>query len=66
MSCFFSILDTANIVAGSLNYSGIKCAGQNGGTAAAGGIRSDSSSIVIHGFKVLMTRSILQELFENN
>jgi hypothetical protein len=58
LSCFFSIHSTANIVAGSLNYGGIKCEDQNGGTASAGDIRSDSSSIIIQGFKVLMTRSI--------
>jgi hypothetical protein len=46
------------MVAGSLNYGGIKCEDQNGGTASAGDIRSDSSSIIIQGFKVLMTRSI--------
>ena len=40
---------TANTLVGSLNYGGVKCEGQNGGTAFAGGIGSDSSSIGIHG-----------------
>jgi hypothetical protein len=40
---------TANTLVGSLNYGGVKCEGQNGGTAFAGGIGSDSSSLGIHG-----------------
>jgi hypothetical protein len=42
---------TTNTFAGSLNYGGVKCEGQNGGTAAAGGIKSDSGTIGIHGIQ---------------
>jgi hypothetical protein len=40
---------TTNTLVGPLNYGGVKCEGQNGGTAFTGGIGSDSSSIGIHG-----------------
>ena len=40
---------TPNTIVGSLNYGGVKCEGQNGGTAFAGGIGSGSGSIGIHG-----------------
>jgi hypothetical protein len=42
---------TTNTFAGSLNYGGVKCEGQNGGTAAAGGIKSDSGTVGIHGIQ---------------
>jgi hypothetical protein len=40
---------TANTLVGPLNYGGVKCEGQNGGTAFAGGVGSGSSSVGIHG-----------------
>ena len=40
---------TTNPIVGSLNYGGVKCEGQNGGAAFAGGIGSGSGSIGIHG-----------------
>jgi hypothetical protein len=40
---------TADTFAGPLKYGGVKCEGQNGGTASAGGIKSNSGSIGIHG-----------------
>lgn len=40
---------TTNTIVGSLNYGGVKCEGQSGGTAFAGGIGSDSGSVGIHG-----------------
>ncbi len=42
---------SANTLAGPLNYGGVKCEGQNGGTAAAGGIKSEPGSIEIHGIQ---------------
>jgi hypothetical protein len=42
---------TTNTLAGSLNYGGVKCEGQNGGTAFAGGLGSNSGSIGIHGIQ---------------
>ena len=42
---------TANTFAGSLNYGGVKCEGQNGGTASAGGIKSNSGTIGMHGIQ---------------
>ena len=40
---------TANTLVGPLNYGGVKCEGQNGETVAAGGIKSGSGSIGLHG-----------------
>ncbi|HEX5519455.1 MAG TPA: hypothetical protein VFX18_03360 [Candidatus Nitrosocosmicus sp.] len=40
---------TANTLAGNFNYGGVKCEGQNGGTASAGAIKSDSNSLSVHG-----------------
>ncbi|MGN6623472.1 MAG: hypothetical protein ACTHKK_04965, partial [Candidatus Nitrosocosmicus sp.] len=40
---------TANTLAGNFNYGGVKCEGQNGGTASAGAIKSGSNSLSIHG-----------------
>jgi hypothetical protein len=40
---------TADTFAGPLKYGGVKCEGQNDGTASAGGIKSNSGSIGIHG-----------------
>lgn len=42
---------TANTLAGALNYGGVKCEGQNGGTASAGGIKSNSGTIGMHGIQ---------------
>ncbi|MGN6823272.1 MAG: hypothetical protein ACTHJ7_10960, partial [Candidatus Nitrosocosmicus sp.] len=35
---------TANTLAGNFNYGGVKCEGQNGGTASAIGIRSNDTT----------------------
>jgi hypothetical protein len=40
---------TADTSAGAFKYGGAKCEGQNGGTVAAGGIKSGSGSIGLHG-----------------
>jgi hypothetical protein len=40
---------TADTAAGALKFGGAKCEGQNGGTVAAGGIKSGSGAIGLHG-----------------
>jgi hypothetical protein len=40
---------TADTAAGAFKFGGAKCEGQNGGTVAAGGIKSGSGSIGLHG-----------------
>jgi hypothetical protein len=40
---------TADTSAGAFKYGGAKCEGQNGGTVAAGGIKSGSGDIRLHG-----------------
>jgi hypothetical protein len=40
---------TADTSAGAFKYGGAKCEGQNGGTVAAGGIKSGSAVIGLHG-----------------
>ena len=39
---------TNTAVFGTLKYAGGKCTGQNGGTVAAGGIKSDSGAVGTH------------------
>ena len=39
---------TANTIAGNLNYGGVKCEGQNGGTASAGAAKLGPNSLSIH------------------
>ena len=38
-------INTNTAVFGTLKYAGGKCTGQNGGTVAAGGIKSDSGAV---------------------
>ena len=40
---------TADTAAGAIKFGGAKCEGQNGGTVAAGGIKSGSGAIGLHG-----------------
>ncbi len=55
---------TAHTLAGALNYVGVKCEGQNGGTASTGGIKFNSGAIGMHGMQGPKDNSDIGEIIK--